>query len=324
MAAQSLGSRRFRFNYGNLVASLLAIQICYVAKVHYEFVSDLTQDNIAKTHLPPPKNHEKKNGQQIEHEKQIFDGTRDGDQHNDTSDGPQKKVITYGLTIVHCKETKMDWLNDVPSDWKVKIYETCGQNVSRFSQQFKNAGSEECTAYLSAMIKGYQNDDLPDMNIFVQSDVLIGTGRYKPSGHSPFHNFSELVDAVTQLNEEGGGHFLHFGPNVLAPIANINTKLSYTDYYVRDIFNMMGLNYTTNSTSVRSRASACFAVTKDRILMNGVDNYIRLKDEILKQNVQQARKLCCGLENTWHAVLGEPYNLPETSTVDHLWKILEF
>ena len=68
MAAQSLGNRRFRFNYGY---ALLAIHICYMAKVHYEFVSDLTQDNIAKTHLPPSENG------QSEHEKQIFDGTND-------------------------------------------------------------------------------------------------------------------------------------------------------------------------------------------------------------------------------------------------------
>ena len=48
-----------------------------MAKVHYEFDSNLTQDNTAKTHLPPPKTHEKKNGQQIEHEKHFFDGTND-------------------------------------------------------------------------------------------------------------------------------------------------------------------------------------------------------------------------------------------------------
>ena len=233
------------------------------------------------------------------------------------------KNVTYGLTIAHCKETKMDWLNDVPRDWKVKIYETCGQNISRFSQQFKNAGSEECTAYLSTMIEGYLNDNLPDINIFAQSDVLVGTGRPDQNPHSPFHNFSELVSAVTQWNGGGSGDYLAFGPNILMPIPNMNEKLFYLDYYVRDIFNMMGLNYTSNSTSVRSRAGACFAVTKDRIRTNVVDKFIHLKEEILKRNPDEARKLCCGLENTWHAILGEPYDLPETSTVDHLWKNLE-
>ena len=85
---------------------------------------------------------------------------------------------------------------------------------------------------------------------------------------------------------------------------------------------MMGLNYTSNSTSVSSRADA-FAVTKDRILMNVVDKFIHLKEEILKRNPDDARKLCCGLENAWHAILGEPYDLPETSTVDHLLKNLK-
>ena len=115
------------------------------------------------------------------------------------------------------------------------------------------------------------------INIFAQSDVLIGKGSPDQNPHSPFHNFSELG------NEGGGGDYLAFGPNILMPIPNMNEKLFYLDYYVRDIFNMMGLNYTSNSTSVRSRAGACFAVTKDRILMNVVDKFIHLKEEILKR-----------------------------------------
>ena len=58
MAAQFLGMRHRRFNYGHLVASLLVIHICYMAKVHYEFDSHIAQDqdNAIKIHLPPSNN----------------------------------------------------------------------------------------------------------------------------------------------------------------------------------------------------------------------------------------------------------------------------
>ena len=97
---------------------------------------------------------------------------------------------SYGLTVVHCREKNMEWLDDVPNDWHVTVYETCGQNVSRASLPFENAGSEECSAYLQTMIEHY--DSLPDINIFVQSDVLFGSGREgKPIDveHSPFLYF---------------------------------------------------------------------------------------------------------------------------------------
>ena len=233
---------------------------------------------------------------------------------------------SYGLTVVHCREKNMGWLDDVPKDWHVTVYETCGQNVSRASLPFKNAGSEECSAYLQTMIGHY--DSLPDINIFVQSDVLIGSGRVKPLDveHSPFHNFGDLVNATESWagqQQSGGLGLLAYGPS-MGKIKNINSTQNYILTYPREIFDIMGLNYTASDTNLRTRSGACFAVHRDRIRANAIEKYRTLQDSIVakgrdSKSKRQARRQCCGLENTWHAVLGEEYILPAHSTVDHLW-----
>ena len=83
---------------------------------------------------------------------------------------------------------------------------------------------------------------------------------------------------------------------------------------------MMGLNYTASDTDLRTRSGACFAVHRDRIRANAIEKYRTLQDSILaKRGQSRVKRQCCGLENTWHAVLGEEYILPVNSTVDHLW-----
>ena len=228
---------------------------------------------------------------------------------------------SFGLTVVHCRE-KMEWLHDVPTDWKVTVYETCGENVSNFSRPFKNAGAEECSAYFQTMIDQY--DSLPDISVFVQSDILIGHGREgKPldSEHSPFSNFNDLVNTTESWGQSGKG-LLAYGPRMRA-LKNINSTINFVSTYPREIFDIIGLSYTATDTMVKARSGACFAVHRDRIRANAIETYRTLQESILAKGKSQARRLCCGLENTWHAVLGEPYILPDTSTVDHLWNVLK-
>ena len=91
------------------------------------------------------------------------------------------------------------------------------QTVSQASLPFKNAGSEECSAYLQTMtIKHYES--LPNTNIFLQSDVLIcyrREGKLLLLEHSPFHNFADLVNATESWvgrQQSGGLGFLAYAP----------------------------------------------------------------------------------------------------------------
>jgi hypothetical protein len=226
---------------------------------------------------------------------------------------------SVGLTVVHCRESakQMSWLEEVPKNWKVVVYETCGQNISEAaSRPFRNAGSEECTAYLQTMIDSY--DNLPDINIFMQSDTLIGTksGKVWNLEHSPFRTIAELINATFSAQNESLA-FLHYGPSALRQTI-INSGLDYHGYSIRDIFDIFRLPYS-NTTKVKGRAAASFAVSKDRILANPVERYIDLQHSFYPLNWDQARRRCCGAENSWHAMLGEPYVILPNATVDHLW-----
>lgn len=252
--------------------------------------------------------------------------------HNkiDTKDEIGESSTSYGVTIVHCKEGNMDWLNDIPSSWNIKIYETCGQTISQqFSKPFQNAGSEECSAYLTTMIDEY--DSLPDINVFIQSDVLLshGKGRKIVGGkqlraeHSPFERMKDLVRAV----EDGmkSSQYLAFGPEmpVKRNIAKYQGK--HTALYAKEIFDMMQIPYELEGTDVQARSGACFAVHKDRIRAHSLEQYKSLRDSVLQKNFQESKRQCSALEGTWHVLLGEEYIIPSNSTLDHLWApLVEF
>ena len=231
--------------------------------------------------------------------------------------------LRYRFTIVHCKEPiqQIQWIHTLPSNWDVIVYETCGQNVSKYSRPFQNAGSEECTAYLTTMIEDHE--DPYDVSVFVQSDVLLGSGRekYLDAEHSPFWTSAQMVSTIKEWAEkkEGSG-LLMFGPRIHA--ININSTLPYINTHGRDIFDTMGLPYS-ETTRVFGRSGACFAVRKERISSIDKQKLITLRERIFHPNTKEnnsSRRICCGFERTWHAVLGEEYDIPRTSTVDHLWE----
>ncbi|GFH53739.1 hypothetical protein CTEN210_10215 [Chaetoceros tenuissimus] len=234
----------------------------------------------------------------------------------------KKSNLRYRFTIVHCREPieQIQWIHTLPSNWDIIVYETCGQNVSNYSRPFQNAGSEECTAYLTTMVEDH--DDPYDVSAFVQSDVLLGSGRVKLlyAEHSPFWTSAQVVSTVEKWAEKkDGSGLLMFGPQMLT-IENINdSDIPYLGSYPREVFDTMGLSYTKNSTRIDTRSGACFAVRKERIHSLDKQKLITLKDRIFDLPKDNVRKMCCGLENTWHAVLGEDCELPKHSTVDHLW-----
>ena len=84
----------------------------------------------------------------------------------------------------------------------------------------------------------------------------------------------------------------------------------------------MERNYTKQSF-FKTTSGACFAVHKDRILANAIDKYVKLKEKQLSfkgAHNMDTQKFCCAFENAWHAVLVKPFILPDSSTVDHIWK----
>ena len=121
-------------------------------------------------------------------------------------------TTTFGVVLVHCREkhSSMPWIDEIyrrveaqPQVWNLTIYETCGQSIllsnasssttssssssssngtsaqtttittaSRFSQPFQNAGSEECSSYLQYCLELYDDPNLPDITIFLQSDGI--------------------------------------------------------------------------------------------------------------------------------------------------------
>lgn len=84
----------------------------------------------------------------------------------------KQQAPTFGLVVVHCsRNPEITWLDDVPSDWKLTVYETCGKNISRGSIPFQNRGHEECTGYFQYILDNYH--DLPDINVFLQDDAMF-------------------------------------------------------------------------------------------------------------------------------------------------------
>ncbi|GFH53805.1 hypothetical protein CTEN210_10281 [Chaetoceros tenuissimus] len=232
--------------------------------------------------------------------------------------------LRYRFTIVHCREPieQIQWIHTLPSNWDIIVYETCLQNVSKYSRPFINSGSEECTAYLTTMMEDH--DDPYDVSVFVQSDVLLGSGRvkYLDAEHSPFWTSAQLVETVEQWAEKkDGSGLLMFGPRIHA--ININSTLPYIQTYGRDIFDIMELPYS-ETTSVVGRSGACFAVRKERISSIDKQKLITLRDRVYhpNKNVKKpsSRRMCCGFERTWHAILGEDYDISRASSVDHLWE----
>ena len=230
---------------------------------------------------------------------------------------------------MHCREPYVPWIADIPPSWAFSVYETCGQNVSERSVQFQNAGPEECTPYLDYIIQNY--DNLPVRSVFLQSDAFrdlgkeqIRSGNFTIVGHSPFRNVSDLNAAIQNVSVSGGRTFVHFGwgyDRFVYP--KWGGPDGYTRNYTPEFLEDFGWNSNATgeaNSRMRTRPGAVFVVHRDRILAHNRTEYERVRDKILaNRGNEEARRQCCGLERMWHAVFGEPVDLPVESTVDHLY-----
>ena len=226
--------------------------------------------------------------------------------------------ISYGITIVHCKEIQMEWIPELPNHWDITIYETCGEHISDYSMPYQNAGSEECTSYLETIIDQY--DNLPNISIFVQSDILLDHGKKNRElivQHSPFCHISELINFTVEWAESNQGSYVAYGPTLREP-KNISKKLPYVEEYPKELYDDLKLSLNEKGTLIQGTSGACFAVHRDRIHKHSVDIYKELQRKILQEK-KRARRRCCAFENMWHIVFGENDILSNNAILNQQW-----
>jgi hypothetical protein len=217
----------------------------------------------------------------------------------------------------------MDWINDVPADWRIIIYEKCGLTTNRSSshnaifvdQPIENIGYEECTSYLDYIINNYGDGNLTDVNIFAHDDALIPYSQNK--FHTPFHNFSELVNATMQLMTKDQG-FLHYGVKLLQHVGPWSD--SYFGEAMRSLWPLFASAEMPNAPAeIFFRPAAHMAVRKERILAVPLDVYKALTRNVYYSRFvpggTDARRMCCAMEISWHMLFGEPPIMPYNASV---------
>jgi Protein of unknown function (DUF3431) len=86
----------------------------------------------------------------------------------------------YTLVVVNCHDN-ITWLEDLPDDWSVVLYEKCGMNNAQDHLSFlkaaqltvhtpPNEGAEECNGYLDYIYDYYYN--LTSVTIFLHGDAI--------------------------------------------------------------------------------------------------------------------------------------------------------
>jgi hypothetical protein len=123
--------------------------------------------------------------------------------------------VSYALVVVACK-AGLDWLLDVPKEWRVLVFEKCGPTIGASMsindastkatisshvefRAIENIASEECTAYLEHIIEFCHNST--DIAVFMHDDGLVPCNKRTDhrSAHSPFHNFSQIAEATQRF-----------------------------------------------------------------------------------------------------------------------------
>jgi hypothetical protein len=253
---------------------------------------------------------------------------------------------SYALVVVACK-AGMDWLLDVPKEWRVIVFEKCGPTIGASMsinasytkakllsllshvefRAIENFASEECTGYFDYIMEFYHN--LTDITVFMQDDGLIPYSKYTDysSMHSPFHNFSQVADATQRFltpslaNQSAERGFLHFG---VREIKEPWGKDGYHGKAQQALWPFFATQENPNPPQTHTfKTSANMAVRKERILLRPWDVYRGLKRHIYHSRhvidgIGDARQYCCAMERQWHMLFGEPPALPRNSMVTHL------
>jgi hypothetical protein len=237
----------------------------------------------------------------------------------------------YTLVVVRC-HGDMEWLNDVPSDWRIVVYEKCLKHPSASTNYSVTTAirgqAEECNGYLDYIYDNYYN--LTMATIFFHEDGLIPYTKPHRSQaikagrewyHTGFYNFSEVV-AATKEYLTPQQNFLHFGTGTLR------------DFFGKDIYHgeaqkvLWPYLRTEKSplppTQIVYKPSAHMAVRKEAILARSRETYGALLQQArFSKDVgswKDSRQICCAMERMWHILFGQPPALPESAMVFNLLK----
>ena len=243
---------------------------------------------------------------------------------------------SYTLVVVHC-HANITWLNEVPLDWRIVLYEKCQhesgsdtENVTQRSNlirhQLDSPGVEECNGYLDFMHDYYYN--LTTVTVFMHDDGLWPYSKWKGrDAHTPFATFGPIAKATRKFvtKEEP---FLHFGVSDVEetwgqdPVNAPSMKILWP-YFAIPIPNTTPLKFHLPSPPKHFvfKPSAHFAVRKELLQMRPQATYLALLQQlrfaktVWDFNSQvDARQLCCAMERLWHIFFGLSSRLPKKAT----------
>ncbi|CAE7896164.1 unnamed protein product [Symbiodinium necroappetens] len=240
-----------------------------------------------------------------------------------------RRPMTVDIVLPRCGED-LSWLANgsllqlLPARTRVFVYEKCGGDASfveYLSMRLEShiqlihtqlddavdpatglaARRDECTAYLSHVVREY--DNLGDMTLFLHGD---------PSDHTPFGLLNILLRGIS-LGTFAGLDFVHLGSPRL--VATYNP--CQNDIYER-AFNhpLQGRLFTYCCSQ--------FAVSKRRIQQRPLEEYAKMLQLVdgsvadvcerigpsYEKYAGQRLSHCFFLEFMWHVVFGEPDELP--------------
>lgn len=257
---------------------------------------------------------------------------------------------SYTLIVIRCKNN-VEWLREVPSDWRMVIYDKCGrdtndeypflnerENIAHYKAL--NVGAEECNGYFDYMLDYY--DDLTDVNIFVHDDALKSYDKkHSPElVHTPFDTFEPLVN-VTREYLTPEHPFLHYG---VTEMAEVWGRDGYHGEAMKILWPYFAVPHTEASGNVTAengatkrmqlgdppheltfKPSAHMAVRKELILMRPKHTYSALLQQLQVSNdipgYYKPRQMCCAMERMWHIFFGEPAVMSKRSMAADLLNI---
>ena len=230
----------------------------------------------------------------------------------------------YTLVVVRCRGN-MEWLNEVPSDWRIIVYEKCrNRSPTKFSVTTAvNAGPEECNGYLDYIYDYYYN--LTNVTVFFHEDGLIPYTKQnriraikngKEWYHTGFYNFSEVV-AATQEFLTPQQDFLHFGTGTRRDAFGEDEYHGEAQKMLWPFFRTEKMPYPPKQ--IIFKPSGHMAVAKEAIQKRSRDTYgAILQQARYSTDVsfwQDSRQVCCAMERMWHLLFGQPPILPGSAMV---------
>lgn len=224
---------------------------------------------------------------------------------------------SHTLVVVRCKGN-LTWLGDVPSSWRIIVYEKCSNEAyTPYSVLTAvRAGSDECNGYLDYLVDYYDNASA--VNVFMHDDALWGHSRHRGiRAHTPFDNFRQVVDATRRYLTPGQG-FVTYG--VLTKEEAFGGDAAH-DKAQKALWPLLRTDaHPRPPDSINYKPSAHFAVRREAIRSRPKGTYEALlslmrysKD--VPNHYLDSRMLCWTMERSWHILFGEAAELPMQSRV---------